>query len=75
LGATLSEAVGGLLHTPTKTANFNAPSMQKHKSCQLYETAFGGRKITAAQFAFLMGFPADWALEVLATQSCRKSQN
>lgn len=60
-GRTMSEAVGGLLHTPTRTANFKAPSMQKWPSCARYETAFGERRLTGPLFAFLMGFPPDWA--------------
>lgn len=59
-GQTITEIAGGPLHTPTKTANFRAPSMQKHASCQRYGVIFGARKITEPQFAFLMGFPPDW---------------
>jgi len=72
-GLRLQDAVGGLLHTPTKTANFKAPSMQKWPSCRRYTAAFGDRKITGPLFAFLMGYPADWALESTATPLFPKS--
>ena len=56
-GRPMSEAVGGPLHTPTRKANFNAPSMQKWPSCRNYVRAFGTQKPTPAQFEFLMGYP------------------
>lgn len=59
-GRTIKEIVGGLLHTPTRKANFVAPSMQKWPSCRRYVAAFGGQRITPEQFEFLMGFPIGW---------------
>jgi hypothetical protein len=59
-GRTIREIVGGQLHTPTRKANFVAPSMQKWPSCRNYVTAFGGQAITPEQFEFLMGFPIGW---------------
>jgi len=56
-GHRMSEAVGGPLHTPTRKANFNAPSMQKWPGCRNYVLAFGTRKPTPEQFEFLMGYP------------------
>jgi len=48
----------GYLHTPTTMANFAAPSMQKHKSCQNYVTVFG--KVTPWSMEYLMGWPFGW---------------
>lgn len=48
----------GYLHTPTCTANFAAPSMQKHKSCRNFVTVFG--KPSPTNFEFLMGWPIGW---------------
>ena len=59
-GQTISGIVGGLLHTPTRKANFTAPSMQKWPSCRRFVLAFGGREITPEQFEFLMGLPIGW---------------
>jgi hypothetical protein len=59
-GQTIKEIVGGLLHTPTRKANFVAPSMQKWPSCRRFVAAFGGQRITPEQFEFLMGFPIGW---------------
>ena len=59
-GRTIKEIVGGLLHTPTRKANFVAPSMQKWPSCRRFVAAFGGQRITPEQFEFLMGFPIGW---------------
>lgn len=74
-GQTIKEAVGGLLHTPTRKANFVAPSMQKWPSCRRFVLAFGGREITAEQFEFLMGLPIGWTeLGPSETRSFRKSQ-
>lgn len=74
-GLTIREIVGGPLHTPTRKANFVAPSMQKWPSCRRYVLAFGGQRITREQFEFLMGLPIGWtALDSSATPSSRKSQ-
>jgi len=48
----------GYLHTPTTIANFAAPSMQKHKSCQNFVHVFG--KPTPMSFEYLMGWPIGW---------------
>lgn len=48
----------GYLHTPTKTANFSAPSMQKHQCCRNFVEVFG--KPTQASFEWLMGLPIGW---------------
>lgn len=74
-GRTIKEIVGGPLHTPTRKANFVAPSMQKWPSCRRYVLAFGGQRITPEQFEFLMGFPIGWtALPPSETPSSRKFQ-
>lgn len=74
-GQTISEIVGGSLHTPTRKANFTAPSMQKWPSCRRYVLAFGGREITPEQFEFLMGLPIGWTeLDRSETPSSRKSR-
>lgn len=74
-GQTIREIVGGPLHTPTRKANFVAPSMQKWPSCRRFVEAFGGREITPEQFEFLMGLPIGWTeLEPSETQSSRKSR-
>src|SRR5690625_144498 len=49
----------GYLHTPTTMANFAAPSMQKHKSCQNYVTVFG--KVNHLNMEWLMGWPTGWS--------------
>jgi len=73
-GQTIREIVGGLLHTPTRKANFVAPSMQKWPSCRRYVLAFGGQRITRSQFEFLNGFPIGWTdLDQSETQSSHKS--
>lgn len=48
----------GYLHTPTTIANFASPSMQKHRSCRNFVTAFG--KPSPANFEYLMGWPSGW---------------
>lgn len=77
-GRTIKEIVGGPLHTPTRKANFIAPSMQKWPSCRRFVRAFGGQRITPEQFEFLMGFPIGWTsvppLKHSETLSSRKSQ-
>jgi hypothetical protein len=56
----------GLLHTPTATANFAAPSMQKWPSCNVFVAAFG--EPTPGAFEHLMGWPERWTdLAPLAT--------
>lgn len=42
-------------HTPTTTANYCSPSMQKHASCRNYVQIFGGLNPRDAEY--LMGFP------------------
>jgi hypothetical protein len=49
----------GLLHTPTATANFSAPSMQKWPSCRAFVRAFGSPSPEA--FEHLMGWPEGWS--------------
>jgi len=74
-GQTIKEIVGGSLHTPTRKANFVAPSMMKWPSCRRFVQAFGGREITPEQFEFLMGLPIGWTeLEPSETRSSRKSR-
>ena len=49
----------GFLHTPTCTANYTAPSMMKHKCCQLFLQAFGkARNPLVAEW--LMGWIIGW---------------
>ena len=48
----------GYLHTPTCTANFAAPSMQKWKACRNFVAVFG--KPSPTNFEFLMGWPIGW---------------
>lgn len=49
----------GFLHTPTCTANYTAPSMMKHKCCQIFVQAFGkARNPWVAEW--LMGWPMGW---------------
>ncbi len=73
-GRTISEIVGGQLHTPTRKANFVAPSMQKWPSCRRFVAAFGGQRITPEQFEFLLGYPIGWtALHPSEMPSSRKS--
>lgn len=56
----------GYLHTPTTIANFAAPSMQKHPSCQNFVRVFG--RPTPQNFEWMMGWPAGWTgLERLET--------
>lgn len=77
-GLTIREIVGGPLHTPTRKANFVAPSMQKWPSCRRFVEAFGGQRITPEQFEFLMGFPIGWTsvppLKRSETPSSRRSR-
>ena len=48
----------GYLHTPTSTANFAAPSMQKWEGCRNFVMVFG--KPSPANFEYLMGWPSGW---------------
>lgn len=74
-GQTIREIVGGYVHTPTRKANFVAPSMQKWPSCRRFVAAFGGREITPEQFEFLMGLPIGWTeLGQSETDKSRRSQ-
>ena len=49
----------GFLHTPTCTANYTAPSMMKHKCCQIFVRAFG-RPRNPWVAEWLMGWPMGW---------------
>lgn len=48
----------GYLHTPTATANYGAPSMQKWPSCRAYVQAFG--QVTPESHEHLMDWPIGW---------------
>ena len=48
----------GFVHTPTCTANYAAPSMQKWKSCQNFVQAFG--RPSPKNHEWLMGWPIGW---------------
>lgn len=48
----------GYVHTPTCTANYSAPSMQKWKSCKNFVHAFGSP--TPMNHEWLMGWPIGW---------------
>ena len=48
----------GYLHTPTCTANYAAPSMQKWPSCREFVRVFG--KPTPTNHEWLMGWPIGW---------------
>ena len=48
----------GYLHTPTATANYCAPSMQKHAVCREYSRVFG--RVTPTNHEWLMGWPIGW---------------
>jgi len=48
----------GYLHTPTCTANFSAPSMQKWPACREFVRVFG--KPTPTNYEWLMGWPIGW---------------
>jgi hypothetical protein len=62
---TFGEGIG-YLHTPTVTANYSAPSMQKHPSARAFVRVFG--KPSRSAHEWLMGWPTGWtALEPLAT--------
>jgi hypothetical protein len=48
----------GFVHTPTATANYSAPSMQKHPNCRAFVKVFG--KPTPMNQEWLMGWPIGW---------------
>lgn len=48
----------GFVHTPTCTANYSAPSMQKWKSCKEFTRVFGNP--TPMNHEWLMGWPIGW---------------
>jgi hypothetical protein len=48
----------GYLHTPTATANYSAPSMQKWPNCREYARVFGTP--TPTNHEWLMGWPIGW---------------
>lgn len=48
----------GYLHTPTRTANYCAPSMQKHACARAFRAVFGRPSPSAHEW--LMGWPMGW---------------
>lgn len=48
----------GYLHTPTCTANYSAPSMQKHPCSRAFVRVFGNPSPTNHEY--LMGWPSGW---------------
>jgi hypothetical protein len=63
----------GFVHTPTCTANYAAPSMQKWPSCRSFVHAFG--KPTPTNHEWLMGWPIGWtASEPLETAKFQQWQ-
>jgi len=59
----------GYLHTPTCTANYAAPSMQKWPSCREFVRVFG--KPTPTNHEWMMGWPIGWTdLKPLETGKC-----
>jgi hypothetical protein len=50
----------GYLHTPTCTANYSAPSMQKHPCARAFSRVFG--KPSRIAHEWLMGWPTNWTL-------------
>lgn len=49
----------GYLHTPTCTANYSAPSMQKHPCSRAFVRVFGNPSPTNHEW--LMGWPTGWS--------------
>lgn len=49
----------GWLHTPTCTANYASPSMQKWPACRAFVQAFG--RPTPQNHEWLMGWPIGWS--------------
>jgi len=63
----------GYLHTPTATANYAAPSMQKWESCRNFVQVFG--QPTPTNQEWMMGWPIGWTdLKPLATDKCQSAQ-
>jgi len=63
----------GYLHTPTCTANYAAPSMQKWPACREFVRVFG--KPTPTNHEWLMGWPIGWTdLKPLETGKFRQWQ-
>jgi hypothetical protein len=61
----------GFVHTPTCTANYAAPSMQKWPSCRAFVRAFG--RPSPTNHEWLMGWPIGWTdLQPLATDRFRQ---
>ena len=48
----------GYLHTPTVTANYTSPSMQKWPSCRAFVAVFG--KPSPTNHEWMMGWPPGW---------------
>jgi hypothetical protein len=48
----------GYLHTPTCTANYSSPSMQKWKGCRAFVQVFG--RPSPTNHEWLMGWPIGW---------------
>jgi hypothetical protein len=48
----------GYLHTPTATANYAAPSMQKWSGCRAWVKVFG--KVTPEDSEYMMDWPIEW---------------
>lgn len=67
----------GYLHTPTCTANYASPSMQKWPSCRAFTLAFG--KPSPANHEWLMGWPIGWSalvpLETVKFQSWQQQHS
>lgn len=60
----------GYLHTPTTTANYDSPSMQKWPNCRSFVTVFG--KPMPDSHEYLMGWPQEWTgLQQLETAKFR----
>jgi hypothetical protein len=69
---TFGHAIGSV-HTPTATANYTAPSMQKWPGCRAFVTAFG--KPSPEIHEWLMGWPQGWTdLKPLARERFRSWQ-
>lgn len=49
----------GYLHTPTATANYSAPSMQKWPNCRAFVKVFG--QPTPESHEYLMDWPIGWS--------------
>lgn len=64
----------GYLHTPTATANYAAPSMQKHQVCRNFVRVFG--RPNPSNHEWLMNWPQGWTglepLEMGKFQSWRQ---